>query len=294
VSTVHGEGVALIEERQNFDPAKGYSTQLEYGGEYGHLRAFKAAKEAEGWLTSWSRRDGIPTLVITSADPTGDPTSPPGGELDVAYDDWSIETEWAEIDLWADEKLRAWIIGAGFATSATAEIVLSAYRSTITEHANHFYDASGAKVAGSSGPTPLENFVPKNAAGTNYEGGELNFLKDLYAQIIGGSNKSRVARIVLRRRRRLKASSALRYSTDAGQRAWETPNLIAAFGIPPGLAAKLPETPNAANTPVGTRWAWALQAQTAESQGSSVRILEQLAWVFAPCRIFTFEFNPPI
>lgn len=295
MSTYNGEGVLLLSERITFDPAKGYVTERRYGGKPANLETYQAARAAAGWSTSIETEGGEATLVITSNDPNGDPEA--GSPPDVAYDEWQIRTEFAEVDVWSSEKLRAYIIGAGFASTGTIDNVISAYRSTCTEYLDWLYAADDAKVEGKSGPTPLENFFPKapppnaSSSGIPYASTELTFLQQLYTQLLMGMTKTRTARVALSRRRQIRDDSTLRYTTGAGTEAWVTSALTTDFDVPAGLAALLPSDPDANNTPTATTWAWAMTEQSAANSGSLYRVIENLSWVFAPVSNFTFTIN---
>lgn len=289
----NGQALVLVEEETDFSPGSGFFKTQYYAGTEAALIAERDARVALGQTARIVNRGGDLMLRVSNPDPTG------GSETDAIYDDWSIKTEFQEISVWSDEGLQRYLIANSIPNvtlpidATKAAWALSNYRNQCNEFLSKLYNATGPESPEKEGPTPVDYFKPKYYNGDLItEADELAFLKLLYTQLALGMNKSRTARIVVRRRRTLKTASASRYTVRAGQLAWTTAGLIATFGPPVGFQALLPATPDGDNTPPGFTWGWALQDQGADTVGNGARAVETLEWVFAPCRNFTFTFNP--
>lgn len=287
---MNGSPTVLRSRGEEFDPRTGFAIVERHTGSEGGLRDLKATFESAGYRTRLENNEGVWELAIITTDPSA------GSGSDTVYDEWRLKTSFEEIDFWADENLREYIIdqeisNPAVTTAAAAEAVISTYRSTCNEFLQKLYDSGGNVVTGKEGPTPIANFKPKYANGTLItEANELAFLTTVYGQLAAGMTKTRTARIILTRKRSLRTTSAHRFQVNSGQLAWETPNLISRFGIPADVQALLPPTPPTKRTPHGMRWGWALQEQDAQTQGGPSRSVEVLEFIFAPLR-FTFLFN---
>jgi len=293
----NGATLVLVETREDFTPEQGFVVVERYSGTDVALQLKARDVQLAGYVTRWTKTEGVTSLEVVIPEPG---RNPDGTADEQVSDDWQIDTQFTQVEVWADEGLRKYLfdnaIPQGAPNMTVVDAAISTYRATIDDHLQKFYKPDGTRDTARSGPTPKQNFKPKYHDGCAItETAELNFLTVFYDQIVKGVDKSRAARVSLSRRRTIKADSAQRFVVTNVNEAWTPAAFYAEFDVPGPIQDLLPSAPTANDTPPGTTWAWALFAQEAQTSGTGLRVQERLEWIFAPVRNFTFTIHttPP-
>jgi hypothetical protein len=296
--TYNGAKIVPVEYTETFSPESGVTQSQRWVGTETEIKAKATELSGLGWQVSRTQNEGINELTASLASVTITPG------VDVPVDEWNLTMQYAEIDVWADENLRKYIHDNGLIQGSSGPVVdpspelveaaITTYRSTIEDHLKNYYSETHVKVAERPGPTPLINTQFKYHDGSVIpESPELTFVQTFYGQLASGATKSESSRVVMRLTRTMIGATTHWVPAGAGQVAWVRSELISVFGIPVYMSRVMPPVPPASATPPGTRWAWALRgfdSTPSASAGAPTRIVERWEWVFAPCRVFTFEF----
>lgn len=300
----------LVEQTETYDAqGGGFTTVEKWAGLQAQLKQRQSDMAGAGYNTKYSKRAGVNELEISVPQPE---RNPDGSSNEKVTDDWSISTQFAEAEIWADEGLRRYIHDkkitnpdppAGPAGWDAVDAAISTYKSTINDNLRHFYkpekNPDGTHIVDSSrtGPTPLENFNPRLHNNLPILGEpELGFVTAVYLHILQGVDHTRVARCTLTRKRTVNAKSALRFKVTNVNEAWVPPLFYTQFEVPTHIQNLLPTVPDpvTAPPPVNTRWAWALTVHESETTTNATTVTERIEWTFAPVRIYTFTIYPII
>jgi hypothetical protein len=253
-STFASAGITLLRAGRIWDGRSTSWEELYFGTSAGITAKYNAAIAA-GAKARISNDNGTQTLTLTYALDPNDLTG------EVPEDEWSDDTETAEVDLfaWAPAVNEA----AQFVAQSTTGTE-AAYRKEI-------------KDAVDNGETyPL---------GSGFPVGQY-----VYKLLARGVTSIPFNRPVLSRNRTFSTAYENRNQMQAVQTVWTTSALISAFDIPTAVQARLPENPGVNDTPEGTAWGWKLTVDRASYNIALGKVTEQKTWVFAAWVTSFFNF----
>lgn len=284
---LNGSGLTLVSQREAFRLDTGTVQTYTYRGTYDALVAARDDAIANGYEAEITNSSGLNELVIAT------PATETSSTSDVITDDWDINTQFTEIDYWADPNVRNYLIGTVGISSGSVDADMTIFRWNVEEYLAHYHDSSDAISDTLAGPSPVANFKPKESNGTTLiTGARLTYLNEIYQQMVFGMKKSRTSSVTVTRRREISTASATRYDMRVSGYAWRPATFPGAFDVPTEISAKLPSPPGSSQTPIGCTWAWALTAQNFSTTHISTRGVERLEWVFGACRNSSFIFDP--
>ena len=234
--------VTLVRSGLAFDGSSGQVWEESWVGTSAGIAAKYAEVIALGGKARRGSEGGSYTLTVAYARDPDDISD------EVPAVDWEVDTETAEVDLFALAPVMR----------EAATVGLANYRKSLMDAVND----------GEAFPF---------AAGQ--EGWPVAF--ELYGLLARGVTHQGLDRPVLSRQRTFSATYTGRNKASAVQTVWTTDALISAFAIPAAVQAGLPDDPGADETPAGTVWGWKLTVNRGGFNESTGKWSEQKTWVFA-------------
>lgn len=251
--TYLGTAPLKISSEVVFDPKYGFTTREIYSGPPTSLNTLNTTLIALGVRTTFTQDAGRTFLNAFFAlqDSSGNTPETPN-------DYYELETEYVQESVWRNELVEALAGSTDTITKWSREI----------KHAlvGRKLDANGVETSKVEGP--LEPSV------TGFTGTELA-LYELFAR---DGDAYETTRQVLTRVRTISVAYSAQTVAQARPTIYTTANLIAVFGIPALIAARLPADPT--ETPSGALWSWKQRRNTSRYEWSG-RVSEVMSWTFA-------------
>ena len=174
--------------------------------------------------------------------------------LPEVIDQWEFDTDFVQASIWNNPRVRA-LASTGDTLSIWKKDILKA----IEDHkTNAEFAATGVSAQ------ELAIFATVNQGGEGFE----------------------YRRITLRRQRTLPITNAQASRPDAVERVYSSAALIAAFGIPSAIAARMPVAPTEA--PDYFAWTWKARRDSSVYVAQLGKLQESRDWVFAPWSIVEY------
>jgi hypothetical protein len=260
-------GASLVRTSQSvvFDTVHGDGIQETYAGPLQALLGLASSLKSAGVRCEVTQEAG--RSVLSAIWPSIE-----DGTVETANDRYELSTDLVEEDIWNNPQVYSLAVSElasydpGTRTVTTAGDLVALWKSRI-EFALKGNDDGTAQ-------TPTE---------AGFENSELA----LYNAVLAGATSYESERVVLRRVR----SISIRYATPttpvAIPRIYTTAQLVSTFGIPSGIAARLPMNPTYA--PLGLTWTWRKRQDTSVYTWSG-KVEEVKDWVFAPHSTVCYDY----
>ncbi len=221
----------------DFDPVNGYVVQEVWEGSKAAIYGLATAYEALGYKAH-REHDGPAHMCYVTIGGLTD------GSPEVPVDDWEIDDDYVQEDLWSNPKVIA---------AAGTDDILASWRGEIE-------DALAAK---------------KTVTKTGFSGTK----KELFVHMRRGAIAHEISRPVLIRNRSISPRYAQRAVIESISKVYATAALIRVEGIPNDIRAKLPADP--ADVPSYTVWGWKRRKNNSKIERRLNKALEEKSWVFS-------------
>lgn len=259
-----------------FDPKYGFTTRELYSGTPTTINTLNATLILLGVRTTVTTQAGRTFLTAYFGVQDSSGVTP-----ETPNDYYELETEYVQESVWHNDKVEsaARVVAAANGGAETTSGVLARWRRIIEagmkgmvlsdDSNNQFNKITEGPVEPSSLAPDLEPFG-----------------LDLYKDFVRDADTYETTRQVLTRNRTVSVAYSAQTVAQTRPIIYTTAQLIAVFGIPAAVAARLPADPT--DVPTNALWAWKQRRNTSRYEWSG-RVAEVMSWTFAAWSVLTHQ-----
>lgn len=199
------------------------------------------------------------------------PLDDTGTDTEQPQDQWTIASEFAQIDVWSNDKIQGYFQNETTVNPAGEDVAY--WRKFLEEELDNGTTASDLDWVTEGLSIDFQNFI-----------------RDLYRQLAAGMTSSEVRRVVLTRTRTISPEYASPVVLNAVENVYTTAALNSTFAVPAAIQAQLPSNPS--TKPTGTTWGWRVREDTTQFVvlRNSVKVSETKRWTFAAWSNYQYTF----